>query len=432
MTLVFHWYVITRLGIGVETDALFAGMIVPQMVLVLVTSSLLHVLVPLLAAGTFADDRDRQRELWGILLWVAGASVLLTAALYFSAAYWMRWLVPGFSAEGYALAVALTQIQLLGLLFGAAECVLRAACRARRSFVWAEAATPIANIIGLVLIVWALPHYGVRAAAWITVMRIALPALFMWPVIGVWRRPSLWSPLRSEALRRVKPLLLGGSYNHLPPIVTRQLASLAPVGGLSLLSVSQQLYRTATTLIDKTLVIPTSPTLAVQARDSQWKSFRSLYRRRLVLVGAVAGAGYLVVVAFGQYLLSFAIGRGGVTVENLNSLWWMLLALGFAFLANALGQPTFAAFCAKGDTRTPVRLAFIINTVNIPARALAFWAYGLFGMALMMSASAAVGLLANLLVLEKSIPALDDDKARVRDWLSSDEDEDLLVTPDAI
>jgi putative peptidoglycan lipid II flippase len=432
VTLVIQWYVITHLGIGVETDALFAGMVVPQLVLALITSTLLHVLVPLLASGVTDETRDLRQELWGIFLIIAAVSALLTGALYFAAGYWMRALVPGFSSETYALAVALTRIQVLGLLFGAVECVLRAACRARRSFIWAEAVTPLANVTGLLLLVWALPRYGVRAAAWITVLRIGLPVILMWPVMGRWRRPKLSSPLRAEAWRRAKPLLLGGFYNHLTPIVTRQLASLAPIGSFSMLSVCQQLYGTANTVMDKTLVIPTSPTLAVQARDGQWKNFRALYRQRLVLMGLVAGAGYLVMLAFGGQLLSFAVGHGGITAENLNSLWWMLTALGLAYISNALGQPIFAAFCAKGDTRTPVRLAFIINTVNIPARALAFWAYGIFGMALMMSAFAAVGLLVNLFFLETSIPAAKErDPACLRDARPRQEDERLLVATPA-
>jgi putative peptidoglycan lipid II flippase len=433
VTLIIHWYVITRLGIGVETDALFAGMVVPQLVLVLFTSSLLHVLVPLLAAGVFEDERDLRRELWGIFLLVAGASALIAAVLHLAASYWMRWLVPGFSTEGYALAVALTRIQLFGLLFAAVDCVLRAACRARRSFVWPEAATPLANFIGLLLLVWVLPRYGIRAAAWVTVLRTALPVAFMWPVLGGWRRPRLWSPVRTEALRLIRPLVLGGLYNRLTPLVTRQLASLAPTGGLSLLFISQQLYGTANTVMDKALIISASPTLAVQARGGQWRNFRTLYRQRLALIGLLAGAGYLMMLAFGRHLLTLAVGHGGVTAENIDSLWWMLSALGIAFISNALGQPIFAAFCAKGDTRTPVRLAIIINTVNIPARALAFWAYGLIGMALMMSASAAIGLLVNLIFLEKSIPPDDErESARAREDRSSEKGEALLAATPAV
>jgi putative peptidoglycan lipid II flippase len=404
VSLVIQWYVITSLGIGVETDALFAGLIVPQLILSLVTTALLHVLVPLLATRAGAKGDDLQRELWGILLQMCGLAAAIAAALHLTADYWARWLVPAFSAEARALTVTLARIQLCGLLFATADCVLRAACRARRSFLWAEASTPVANLMGLLLLVWALPRYGVEAAAWIMVLRIALPVALMWPVLGRWRRPRWWSPMRAEALHRARPLLTGGLYTHITLLVTRLLASLAPTGGLSLFTAGQQLYLTANVVMEKAFVIQAAPSLAVQARDGQWNSFRSLYRQRLALMGLLAGAGYLVVLVFGQSLLALVVGHGGVTAANITALWWMLAALGGAFVSSAMGQAVFAAFCAKGDTRTPVMLAVIINTVNIPARALGFWGYGLWGMAVAMSAFSFVGLLVNLFFLEKSIP----------------------------
>jgi putative peptidoglycan lipid II flippase len=160
-------------------------------------------------------------------------------------------------------------------------------------------------------------------------------------------------------------------------------------------------------VMDTAIVIPASPVLAVHAHGGEWSNFRRLYRSRLRLLALLAVAGYALLLACGRPLLALTIGHGGVTNDNINSLWWMLAALGVGFVANTSGQPVFAAFCAKGDTRTPVRLALIINTVSLPARALAFWAYGLGGMALAISASAVLSLLVNIIFLERSIPAHD-------------------------
>ena len=65
VTLLFQWYVITQLGVGIETDALFAGMAVPQLILMVVSSSLTHVLVPLLAAE---DEITFASNAWGFFL----------------------------------------------------------------------------------------------------------------------------------------------------------------------------------------------------------------------------------------------------------------------------------------------------------------------------------------------------------------------------
>src|SRR5882762_9950137 len=91
-TLLFQWYVITQLGVGIETDALFAGMAVPQLILMVVSSSLTHVLVPLLATE---DASTFRRNAWGFFLGISGLFTMLAVGLYVTATFWVVWLVPG-------------------------------------------------------------------------------------------------------------------------------------------------------------------------------------------------------------------------------------------------------------------------------------------------------------------------------------------------
>src|ERR1700730_17788505 len=86
VTLLFQWYVITQLGIGLETDALFAGMAVPQLILLVVSSSLTHLLVPLLAT---ADSRTFRQNACGFFLGISAISPLLPLLLYVTAPYWV-------------------------------------------------------------------------------------------------------------------------------------------------------------------------------------------------------------------------------------------------------------------------------------------------------------------------------------------------------
>src|SRR5882762_2625734 len=112
VTLLFQWYLITQLGVGIETDAFFAGMAVPQLILLVVSSSLTHVLVPLLATedgGTFRQNA------WGFFLGISGIFSMLAVGLCLTATYWVAWLVPGFSQPARALTVSLTRIQLASM-----------------------------------------------------------------------------------------------------------------------------------------------------------------------------------------------------------------------------------------------------------------------------------------------------------------------------
>src|SRR5882672_11293037 len=158
VTLLFQWYVITQLGVGLETDALFAGMAVPQIILLVVSSSLTHVLVPLLAtedSGTFRQNA------WGFFLGISGIFAVLALLLSVSAGFWVPWLVPGFSKAGQSLTVSLTRIQLLGMIFTAAVSVLWSVYHARQQFIWVELSTLLSSAIGLALLFKILPVYGV-------------------------------------------------------------------------------------------------------------------------------------------------------------------------------------------------------------------------------------------------------------------------------
>ena len=103
--LLLQWYVITQLGVGIETDALFAGMALPQLILSVVSSSLTHVLVPLLATE---NELTFRQNAWGFFLGVSGLFTLLALALYVTAGYWVPWLVPGFSQPARLLTISLT------------------------------------------------------------------------------------------------------------------------------------------------------------------------------------------------------------------------------------------------------------------------------------------------------------------------------------
>jgi len=226
----FQWYVITQLGPGIETDALFAGMTLPQLVLLVISGSLMHVLVPLLAG----EEEDRLcHDAWGFLVLVGGLFSLLATILYMTAPWWVPLTVPGFGDAGQALTVELTRIQLIGMVFAAINGVQWAAYHARQQFVWAEFTPILASAFALLLLVWALPRFGVIAAAWISTLRMGLQTLLLAPGMGRPVRPDLKSVAIQKAWKRIKPLLLGTAYYKTDPLIDRFLLSTASsTGGL--------------------------------------------------------------------------------------------------------------------------------------------------------------------------------------------------------
>lgn len=400
VTLAFQWFVITQLGVGIETDALFAGMAVPQLILMVVSSSLTHVLVPLLATE---DESTFGRNAWGFFLGISGIFTVLALTLFVTAGYWVPWLVPGFSQPARVLTVSLTRIQLVSMIFTASASVLWSVYHARQRFIWVELSTLLSNVIALILILKLLAIYGVTGAALVIVLRTALQVAWLMPGLGRWQWPDWRSPAMREAWRRIRPLLIGTSYYRTDPLVDRFLASMAPAGGLSLLYIGQQIYGVANVVAEKALAAPMVPLLAIEANGGRWSDFRRTYQKRLLLVGGLTLLGYIVFLIAGERILNLLIGHGGVTKENVHLLWLIMVALAGFFIGGAMGQITSTTFYAMGDTRTPTRMSIVTYTLYIPVKVLGFMYYGLMGLAAVTSIYLFVNLIIQIVLLERFV-----------------------------
>lgn len=394
----FQWYVLIQLGPGIETDALFAGMTIPQLVLAVISGSLTHVLVPLLAG----ENEDRLRhDAWGFLALIGGLFGLLAVLLYAAAPWWVPLTVPGFDEAGQVLTVELTRIQLIGMVFAAVNGVQWATYHARQQFLWAEFTPILASAFALLLLIWALPLFGVIAAAWIGTLRFGMQTLLLAPGMGIPVRPDLKSAAIQQAWQRIKPLLLGTAYYKTDPMVDRFLLSAASSGSLSLYYLAQQIYGAANQLLNKAITAPLVPVLSMLHKAGDMAGFRRAYYRKLLQVGAISLAGLLILGLLGQELLIFLVGHGNVSASNVTELWWIMIWLGGMFFGAAAGQISSSSFYACGDTVTPTRMSVLTYTASIPGKMTAFYCWGVVGLAIATSIYYMVNLSLQIYLLEK-------------------------------
>lgn len=379
LSFLYQWYVLVQLGPGRQTDALFAGMMLPQVVLAVVAGSLSHVLVPLLAT----EDGDTfRRDAWTFLqsigLFFGGCALLLGVL----APIWVPLTVPGFDSASTALTIHLVRIQLIGMVLTGATGVAWAAYHARQRFLWAEVSPLLAGVICFPLLVVGLPRIGVAAAAWVLVIKVALQMLLLLPGLGRYHLPSWRTPAVHEAWRRLRPLLLGTTYYKTDVIVDRFLASMAPAGGLSLLHLSGQLYGAGHQVLNTAIAAPMVPRLARQAHDQDWSGFRQVGRQRLMLVLAITGAAVVAALLVGRPMLTLIFGHGRFGAEEITQLWWLVLAMAGVGIGGAAGQILSLSFYARGDTTTPTRVGVAGFTLGIFLKIGGFYLLGVVGIAL--------------------------------------------------
>jgi len=393
------WYVVLRLGVGIETDAFFASGALPQLIFAVVSFSVGHVLVPLLATE---DEKTFRRDAWAFFLGVTGLFSLLALGLFLTADYWVPKMVLGFSDQAKYLTIHMSRIQLLSMIGNASVVVLWSIYYARQRFIWVELSSLLANIAALVYLFWLLPSQGIVAAAWATVLNLGLKALLLMPVLGRWQRPQWNSYAIKEAWRRVKPFLFGQTYSKTDPLIDRFLTSMGRAGDLSSLYIGQQAYSAINLVINKAISTPTVPRLAIVAKSGDWPAFRRIYRDRLLWMAAISVLGGALLLVFGEPTLRLmVVGHGGITADNVHLLWLMMVALLGVLVGGTLGQVTSVAFYAMGDTKTPTNLFIWTFTIYIPIKVFAFLHYRLIGLAIAISAHLIVNFLLQLIVLER-------------------------------
>jgi len=404
------WYVVTRLGVGIESDSFFASGALPQLIFLVISFSLTQVLVPILSTE---DESTFRRDAWGFFLGVTGFFTIIALILFVTAGYWVPLIVPGFSTEARQLAISLSRIQLLAMIGNASVVVLWSVFYARQRFLWTEISSVIANALSLGFLFWTLSRYGIVAAAWATVLNLGLKVVLLMPILGRWQRPQWNSYAMKEAWRRIKPFLLGQTYAKSDPLIDRFLTSLTTAGSLSLLYIGQQVYSAANLIVTKAISTPAVPHLAIAAKSGDWASFKRIYHQRLLWMLAITVAAGIGLFLIGEPLLRLMIGHGGITIQNVRMLWWIMLALVGVLIGGAAGQVISGAFYAIGDTRTPTMLFIGTYTVYIPLKILVFLRYGLIGLAVATSMHLTVNFVLQLLMLQRTTARLQKRRAQV-------------------
>jgi putative peptidoglycan lipid II flippase len=375
--LVYQWYFLRRIGPGSETDAFYAGMMIPSLVLAVLTGSLTQVLVPLLAV----HDDEFAQSVWTFVNGVALCLGCLILTAWLGAPWWVPLTVPGFTPAARELTVHLVRVQLLGLVFAAVATVLWTAHQAKERFLWTAVAPLLATTSGLAILVWGLPRFGVSAAAWASVVRSALYTLLLMPGVGKFHLPKWNTRVTREAWRRLTPLLSRSFYFKADVIVDRFLAGLTPAGSLSLLVMARQIYTAGHAVANRAVTAPVVPTLALLADRGEWSEFRRVRTLRVVWATAAAGLLFLALVFLGRPILSLFFARSSFRPEQVEQAWRLLLVLAGVWIAGVTSQVLAAALYAQGDTRTPTRAGVVSFTAGIGLKVAGAYFFGVWGIA---------------------------------------------------
>lgn len=395
----FQWLILTRLGTGAVSDALFSSITVPQLFTAIISTSLTHVLVPIFVA---VSHEDQKKDAWAIITYVSGIFTFISVILIAFAELWIPLMVPGFSQANIILAIEISKITLCSIIFSGILSVLIGVGYARGRYYWTELAPLVANSISAIMLVFLLPVYGVVAAAWIVVFRVILQCVFLLPMLGMPVIPDFRAKTVIIAWDRLKPIMIGASYYKMDPLVDRVLLSNSQSGSLSLLYLAQQLHSAGSQVVSKALAVPAITQLArAKNQKAEGKVFSNILVKNLMTMALLCGGAIILLLIMGEGLIGVGMVYGEFSSRNASDLWLLLLLSSGMFFCGSLGALTSGAFYSSGDTKTPTTLGVVAFTIGIFIKVIMYSQWGVVGLAVGISIYYMMSLLFHILALKK-------------------------------
>ncbi len=246
------WY-----GVQPATDAFYWALSVPTFLLILGSTTMGTVIVPVLARlrvtapARVSGFVGSSATLAGLLATTLGVAVALSAPTILP-------LVTHFDAETRGLTVVFAWALVPFLAAVAVAAVLKAACEVHGRFS-GPAAAPVVRAVVTLLTVWALKPFGPLALpAGVLAGNIAEVTLLatVLTLEGVRLRPSLSVPAElGDAARAFGPVLGGETMVALNLITDKLFAGTGPEGSVSLLEYADRARMIPQTLLESTLLV---------------------------------------------------------------------------------------------------------------------------------------------------------------------------------
>lgn len=308
-----------------------------------------------------------------ILAWVCVVNLVLLAIGVGATAWLVILVAPGFVGDSarLELAVSLTRVTFPYLFCLSIVVLLSGVLNAHGRFAVAAGASILLNLAmaGLLLLAERFPTAGHAAAAGVLVGGVAQLLLLL---LAVWRAGlpfRITWPRRSQSVdtfvRRFGPAVLGAGGIQLAVFADTIIATLLPAGSISYLYYADRLYQLPLAVIGIALGTAILPDLSRRVAIGD-EAGAAAQLSKSILVALVVGIPCAVILAIhGKWIMEILFARGAFGTSAVDGSASALAAYAVGLPAAICLRALVAAFHARGDTATPVKVLAFSTGVNV-------------------------------------------------------------------
>lgn len=364
-----------KLGAGASSDAVFAAMMIPNLLRRLFAEGAFNVaFVPILARLNEEDKSKAEHFSSTILGWLFIALSITTILGELFMPEIIRYVVaPGFAKneELFNLSVLLSRITFPYLMMITFASFLGGICNTFGKFA-PFALTPILlnfSLIGSLLI---LPEYGIdvsKAAAIAMPLGGIMQMGYMFWAFKKLKFKLTFSFKKDEHTKdmfsRLGPAALAVGILQISFIIDMHLASYLGESAVSYLQYANRFYQMPLALIGVALATVLLPGLSKMLKNKETKKANITFSSALThgLALAIAATAGLFLLA--EPLISLLFGHGKFTPEAVQNTAYAMMAFSLGLPAFVVTKVTLTAFYASEDTKTPLKISAFALCTNV-------------------------------------------------------------------
>lgn len=405
-------------GAGPITDAYYAAFKIPDLVYtLLIVGALTAGFIPTFTKLLFAPDE--KKSAWRLANNVFNISGICLIALsiigIILAPLFTPLVAPGFSGGQLTQTIAFTRIMFLSPIFLGLSMTLGGVLQSLRRFVLYSIA-PIFYNLGIIFgAVVMTKYFGPIALAWGVVLGALLH--FILQMIGAYQAGWRWHPIldfKDANTRLVGKLMvprtIGTAVSEINILVTTILASLLPIGSIAIYNFASNLQAVPTGIVGIPFALAVFPVLSAAAANKDMADFArhlsATIRQILFLIIPFS----IILLLLRAQIVRIILGTGAfdwtATINTADALAFF----SFGLFAQSLVPLFSRAFFSLSDTKTPLFIALISETIAIGAALLLMKPFGVAGLAAAASIGAIISVFLLVVFLRRKIHSIEGDK----------------------
>ncbi|MDD2220808.1 MAG: murein biosynthesis integral membrane protein MurJ [Clostridia bacterium] len=416
-------FIYDKFGQNRITDAYNAAFSVPDFIyMILVGGALSAAFIPVFSSYIAKNQEDEGWQVVSIIFnWVAVLLFALVGIGYLFTPQLINILVPGFNAQASDMAVNLTRIMFLQVIFMSLSGISMGVLHSYKIF-WAPAVGSVCYNLGIILgglllaapIEKHFPGYGIAGFSVGVVVGAAINFLVQVPSlrkVGV--RYHFSFNLRHPGVQKLMilmlPVLIGLSVTQINLFINQNLASNLPEGMVAALRTAQRIMQVPIGVFAIAIAVAVFPTLTGQYAKGEHEEFlrtTSLGLRAVIFITVPAAVG-LAVMREPLIRFMFEFKGGAFLAENTAVTAQALLYYCIGLFAYGSVQLLARVFYALQDTKTPVIMGVVSIAVNIACSLLLIKSMAQGGLALAYSLAGIANLLLLLIMLRRKLGTID-------------------------